>query len=728
MGDWYEITNAILQPHRRDIPVPLRQLRLAERKIIMENIFKDPPREYRMLQIIHCFYSKEVAETLDKSGYGGVVANVGHDDYLESEEQWDAFLECLADFRDRGMMFWIYDEKGYPSGKAGGLTLQDHPEYECLGVLCARTEGQGTIRHSMPTAERITGAPISVIAAPIHGNQYDLDKKVDLTDQVHQGQSELAWDAPDGRWGVLSFHVNRMYEGTHCVSNVSDTFPYINIMDRDAVARFMQLTHEAYKQRCGDDIRDYIQAFFTDEPSLMTLYLKKDEGLLPPVPWSRSFTEDFSSKCGYDILDKLPHLFVDCGDETVYTRLNFWKVVAELVEENFYGQIQDWCHANGIASSGHALCEESLFWHAGFEGDLYRDLRRMDIPGMDMLSSDPTTLARANHIPVPKFISSVTHMINSQLCMSETSSYVQKMGKRPCSFEQRMGIVNWQYVLGLTCVTSYYGVDEFSHEERRTFNDHIGRLGSMLTQGRHVVDVAVFYPIHSFWGTYTPTSDLAQLLPHGDKAQRVTGEFGTVSLELLANQRDFDYIDDQAVLEGQIEDGRMSIAGESFKCIVLPNAWVMPADVYGKLEAFVDSGGSLVVLGGLPDTGMGRDETPVVQAISEKLSRSDRVSVVQNVSEVLNAVNSFSGPDLSLNEPCRELFYLHRQQDGREIYFISNSLDEPIQREITLKCTGNPQIWHPTTGEIRSLDCETKNNSVVFRLDLKAFEGIFIVF
>jgi hypothetical protein len=693
----------------------------------MEN-FKNPPREYRMLQIIHCYYSKELAETLDKYGYGGVVANVGHDKYLESEEQWEAFLKCLDDFRSRGMVFWIYDEKGYPSGKAAGLTLRDHPEYEALGVLCASTQGTGTILHKMPVGERIMGGPISVIAIPVQDGKYNLEKKVELTGKTSQGQSELIWDAPDGKWEIFSFHISRMYEGTHCVTNYSDPLPYINMIDRDAIAHFIQLTHQAYKQRYGDAMGKYIQAFFTDEPSLMTLYLKKSEGLLPPIPWNRNFPYEFQSRQGYNIIPKLPHLFVDCGEETVYTRLHFWKVVSELIEENFYGQIQDWCHANGVASSGHALWEEHLFWHVGFEGDLYRGLRRMDIPGIDMLSSNPTQLVRANHIPIPKFVSSVAHLSSNKLCMSETSSFSQSMGKQPCSFEQRIGTINWQYVLGLTCITSYYGVKEFNDAERKIFNDHVGRLGYMLTDGLHVADIAVFYPIHSFWGLYTPTSDIAQSGPHGEKAQKLNREFGTLSVELLANQRDYDYVDDQAILESQVKNGCMEVAGESFKCVILPNTWVIPAHVYGKLEKFVDSGGSVVALGGLPDIGMDKEETAVVKDISRRLSNSSRVLVIQSVVDIVNAVNNFSEPDFSLDKPCRELLYLHRQKDGKDIYFISNSLDTPIQREVTLRCTGKPQIWHPTTGEIRDVDYEAKDGKTIIKINLNAFEGVLLVF
>lgn len=694
----------------------------------MEETFKNPPNEYRMLQIIHHYYDKDLAKNYVKLGFGGVVANVSFNDYLESEFAWATFIECLNDFREQGLLFWIYDEKGYPSGKAGGLVLRDNPEFEALGVLFAHTEGTGTIHHKIPVKERITSPPISIIAVPILNGKYDLTKKVDLTAHFRQGESDIVWDAPDGKWSIMSFHVSRMYEGTHCVTNYSDPLPYINIIDRDAVARFIHLTHDAYKQRCGDAIKDYVQAFFTDEPSLMTLYLKKDEGLLPPIPWSHSFREDFRNRMGYDIVPELPHLFVDCGEDSVYKRLQFWKVVSELIEENFYGQIQDWCHANGTASSGHALWEEHLSWQVGFEGDLYRDLRRMDIPGIDLLSSNPVQLARSTQIPIPKFISSVTHLTGKDLCMSETSSFIQSMNKLPCSFEQRIGTINWQYVLGLTTVTSYYGLKEFKDGELNIFNEHIGRLGFMLTGGKHIADIAVFYPIHSLWGEFIPTDDIAQSFRLSKKAKRINSEFGEVSHELLANQLDFDYLDDQAVLESQIEDGSMKITGEAFNCMILPNAYVMPAEVYKKIEEFVNSGGSLIVLGGLPDTGMTRDETRIVREISQRLKKSGKIALVENVSDVIKSVKEFSDADLSLDASCGELHYVHRQKDGKDIYFLSNSLDESISREITFRCTGDTSIWHPTTGEIRSINGREENGKTVIKLDLEPFEGVFIVF
>jgi len=136
----------------------------------------------------------------------------------------------------------------------------------------------------------------------------------------------------------------------------------------------------------------------------------------------------------------------------------------------------------------------------------------------------------------------------------------------------------------------------------------------------------------------------------------------------------------------------------------------------------------LVALGGLPKIGMAEDETKSVKEISQRLGESDRVKIVNKIDDVIKAVNEFTQPDVMLNKPCGELFYLHRQNEGKDIYFISNSLDESVSREITINCAGNISLWHPTTGEISSISAENRDNKTVIKLDLKPFEGIFLVF
>ena len=61
---------------------------------------------------------------LQAQGFGGVVCNVSFDQYLESEAKWEAFTRAVNEAKKAGMALWLYDERGYPSGNAGGITLR----------------------------------------------------------------------------------------------------------------------------------------------------------------------------------------------------------------------------------------------------------------------------------------------------------------------------------------------------------------------------------------------------------------------------------------------------------------------------------------------------------------------------------------------------------------------------------------------------------------------------
>lgn len=725
---------------------------------LMKHDFHNPPIQYRMLQITHQPKLDGTLDSLKKYGYGGVVSNVGFENYLKNNDEWEIFLDYMKCCRELGLDFWLYDEKGYPSGKAGTLTLQGHPEFETIGILYSHTEGRVTISHLMPSGKRYYGDPLFICAAPVNNGLYDFSKIIDLTNLKKKGVNTITWSAPDKQeWGILSFHFKRMYEGTHIVTNVSDTNRYINILDKEAIARFIDLTHVAYKDRTPSEIAGYVHAVFTDEPSLMTSYLKDEDILLPAIPWSRTFREEFKTKYGYDIVSSLPYLFEDGGRETVYKRLDYWGLVAEMVEENYYGQIQNWCRANGPFASGHALLEESLYWHAVYEGNLYRDLRRMDLPGLDMLTSDPMALARSSQIAVPKFVSSVSHMTGNRENMSETSSHQQRAANIPVSFAMRLATIGYQYALGLTRVTSYYGYQEFTDPERKIFNDYIGRLGLLLTQGKHKADVAVYYPIQTMWGNLTPTKKTTweppdpmrtepktgainkndglylttHIIPYSPdlpRARRVDAAFGEVSRELLAGQIDFDYIDDEAISESTLQNGNLQVAGENFKCLVLSETSIIPLSSYQKIADFVSGGGYVVALGQLPQLGMNEQETKNVIRLSGQLIKSKNVKTVSDIPDFQQAVRTFVAPDLLLDKPCRELFYNHRADKNTDIYYLINLSDQPLQREITFRANGEIETWNPATGEILTTTGKSRITGTSTKIHLEAFGSILLVF
>ena len=251
--------------------------------VFSQQNFLDPDSEFRPLQIIHrfdmCLTDPEALtgeegidnrlDFLKSIGMGGVVCNVGFRDYLQSERQWEIWDEGVRRAADRDMILWWYDEKGYPSGTAGGLVTRADPTLAALGLACYTftVAGPKPFEVDLPLSclrfEAAFASKDFVAAAP--------DDVIDLSDHVDNA-GRLEWDAPEGDWTILYVAQRYMYEGTHSAANVCEFKHYVNLLEPEATERFLRVTHEQYFRRTPPEIWKRIRAVFTDEPSLMVGY------------------------------------------------------------------------------------------------------------------------------------------------------------------------------------------------------------------------------------------------------------------------------------------------------------------------------------------------------------------------------------------------------------------------------------------------------------------------
>ena len=180
-----------------------------------------PPADARILKIIHNWPDAPAAQDrlisrLGTQAFGGVVCNVSFDQYLESEAKWQAFTRAVKEAKRAGMAMWLYDERGYPSGNTGGLTLRDHPEWEARGLLVADAEATG----GAMSLELPPGKLVLAQAFPVGDGVLDSSKRVDLSGQVRNGK--IQWQVATGRWRILAFTEHRLYEGTHAEGNLHE--------------------------------------------------------------------------------------------------------------------------------------------------------------------------------------------------------------------------------------------------------------------------------------------------------------------------------------------------------------------------------------------------------------------------------------------------------------------------------------------------------------------------
>jgi glycosyl hydrolase family 106( putative alpha-L-rhamnosidase) len=710
--------------------------------------FVDPPAEFRPMQLSHGFDSHlgdregltgedgidRHLEFLRNLGIGGVVANVGYRDYLQSPRQWEIWRHGAAKAIEMGMKLWFYDERHYPSGSAGGVVTRAHPEYTAVGLACYAQPARGgeAVIVDLPvSAKACEGA----VACPARA-EISKDDLIDLREHVDDWGT-LRWTPPQGEWTILYFACRAMFEGTfattvpHGISRM-----YIDVLNPDAVKAFIRVTHQAYLRNTPPDVWKHIDAVFTDEPLLVAPYVgtlpseREGEQLVldqpffkdrpPSVIWTPAFAQRFWEIKGYDLRPHLRSLFTGESPRDRYVREDYWDVATRLYARAYHQQIADWCEENGIASSGHVLAEEGLHGNIMFEGSLMAAVRPMHWPGIDMLSADPNEVL-TRHLLAPKAVSSVAHLTGREIVQCETSAHNQRTSGIGTSLSEWRGQANVLYAMGVNLLTLYHSWRRVGEEGYRAYNDYVGRLGLMLRGGRHVCDVAVLYPVRSGWSWWVPWGKSTGPEPVREtldkRLAQVARRYHDACLTLAQNQIDFDLVDEQAIHEAAMDGGAMRIAEESYRVIILPGVEAMELETARALEAFSAGGGIVLRVWETPELADAEGHQAEFDAIMRKLFGSAKPAL--ELEQLSAEVHSRIQPDLDLAQPDENVCYVHRHKDGRDVYFVANNHPEPIAIELRLRAQGPWELHRPLTGASEAAPAD-------LRLSLEPYEGVFL--
>ncbi len=485
-----------------------------------------------------------------RRGRGGLVCNVDFRDYLQSEEAWDLLVQMVDICANLGMPVWIYDEEGYPSGAAGGLVLRQYPEVEALA---------------------------------------------------------LVWDeeAPQ------RLFVRPAFEHTHAANNYFAIRRYINIIDDRATKAFIQITHEAYLKRLRHHFGTTIVAFFTDEPSLMAVNLgpipepargrvpvrdQPDPVIkpLPAVPWSYDLAECYRQRFGHELASVQKSLFAGETAADRQVRRQFWSLIADLVGERYFRALRDWCRMYGVASSGHLLAEEGILLHVPLYGNALQAIALMDIPGLDMLSSEPAVAVAAGWMTVGLPLSGAL-LEGRRRVMTEVSDFSQKMfGGGPVELAAMEATAAWQAAWGVTDFTLYYAPEDRSVEDNWQYGQFVGRLNAILKPAMPVPQVALYYPIYDLWAEYRPVADRPSDTNQSERLRHITESFYRIGRSLARRQIPFILVDHRYLAKAEVAAGHLKAGSATISCVVLPAAVELPPEAENILAQFASTGGQVV--------------------------------------------------------------------------------------------------------------------------------------
>ncbi len=328
-------------------------------------------------------------------------------------------------------------------------------------------------------------------------------------------------------------------------------------------------------------------------------------------------------------------------------------------------------------------------------------------------------------------------------------------------------IANWEYVLGVNLFNNHgyhYSIEgerkrdwppsQFYHHTWWKYYDqftgYMARLGHILSGGKHVAKLLVLFPINSIWTNYKPQ--------FRDRiSSTIESNFNDLTDTLLRFHYDFDYADEDILIDASIKGNKIKIRDEEFEVLILPPLTHIKKKTYDVIKKFISNGGKVIADTFLPTEFLeakrngaaasikelfkidphdllkefeGKKKSPKNRIIGNKnvfVFRSKGISKDEWRNDLQKILNKCVTPDVKIDN--EDVFYLHRVKDNFDIYFLVNTSQKNIgQVEVSFEKIGKPEIWNPNSGEILPIHVyQIKNNRLNVQLNFTSSDSHIII-
>jgi hypothetical protein len=506
-------------------------------------------------------------------------------------EWFDCINACTDAGQALGLESWLYDEDRWPSGSAGGLATKELRYRMKYLRLTVHQNGESD---EWPAAEHFVAA----FSARVSGLDLGPYRRVEHGARALLGEQLLVF-----AWEYMREH-----------SFYNDT-AYLDTMDPAATENFLRMTHDAYRDACGDRLGTSIRGIFTDEPHRGFVFCSShgQPGVPDPgwtTPWTHALPEAFAAAFGYDLIDRLPELFLrPDGQRLSPVKWAYMEICQRLFLENWARPMHERCRALGLLLTGHVLHENSLAAQAVPCGSMMRYYPYLDYPGIDILGS------RNECHWVVKQLSSVARQFERPWMLSELYGCTGWQ----TDFTDHKRIGDWQALFGINVRCHHLSWYSMAGEAKRDFpasisfqsawypeyaavETYFSRLHVALTAGHPVCDVLVINPvestwaqIHVDWAKWLQTAD-----PHVEALEKT---YANVFAALAGAQIDFDYGDEAHLAEhGSVDatETTLRLGAMRYRVAVVAGAETLRGSTLRLLQDFRRAGGTVIFAGAPP--------------------------------------------------------------------------------------------------------------------------------
>ncbi|MBR7032985.1 MAG: hypothetical protein IKI03_05080 [Clostridia bacterium] len=694
----------------------------------MKETFVSPGPEFRPAPfwswnsiMDECEVRRQVADFAEH-GFGGAFAHARQGlvtEYL-SDDFFRAWAAALDESKKHGAFLYMYDENCWPSGFAGGLTVEVGGK-ELIGDI-AKTR-------FVDASDPSFGGEL-LFAAQC---EKDFVLGEDLTDV-----------APE-EWGSRAKRVMVIYRLSP-YSGGCGGYPYVDLTNRKTTDTFLKVTYEEYYKRFGADFGGAIPAVFSDEANIHS------EGT-NTVPYNPQVIAKYREISGFELKDCIPAVFRNVSfADGVYRlpapaeklRHDYYLTLHTLWIENFVRPVADWCEEHRIAWTGHDIEHQWPQAHGGrilpSEQNTY-EYRQW--PGLDLLLCDhlrdyPTEFDKLEMIE----IRSAANQFSKERTLCE--AYGAGGYQSTVDDYKRMGdylLVNGiNFLVPHLSLFSYMGLRKRdcpqsfdSHQpwwrEWADYNDYLARGSFMLTRGK--MEQRILYLNPSTTSYLVPGEEAEGIIDHRTDPGGINPDMSDF-LELFEGMCvegwDFDLGDEFSIRDNaSVAGGRLKVGAMEYETVVVSkNMKNMLSSTARLLSEFMRAGGSVLSTGdgadgdagGYIDGETGTSATAEIRSAWTSLGSPE--AVLDALSERFEK-HAYYDPLPGVASTCRRL------DDGGETFFIVNHAMGDYSTRVSLKAKTVAR-WNMATGGVEGVEVEEeKNGYVSFPLTLERCESALFV-
>ena len=700
----------------------------SKEKELSRELFQNPGCEYRSTPFWAWTYDLEEKEllwqleTLKEMGMGGAHMHVrtGLDFPYLSDKHMSLVKACVEKCRKENMKAWLYDEDRWPSGAAGGIVTK---------------EKRHRAKHLMFTT-----------------NPYNENTKPEMSYIRHgalgrsnNGELLCCFDIVLDEDGCLvsgkQVAPEQECKGTKWyvyLENPSDSpwfnyGTYVDTLSKEAIERFVEVTHERYLETVGEDFGDLIPAIFTDEPQhthKQTLGFATEQTDVV-LPWTTDVPETFRDAYGEDIMAHLPELLWDLPDGKISTvRYHYHDHIAERFASAFTDTIGNWCGKHNLMFTGHLMLEGKLESQTRAVGEAMRPYRSFQLPGIDML----------NHrieLTTCKQVQSAAHQYGREGVLCELYAV---MGW-DVDFRAHKFHGDWQAALGVSVRVPHLSWVSMRGEAKRDYpapisyqsswwkdysyiEDHYARVCTAMTRGQADIRIGVIHPVESYWLHYGPNEQTAEI------RNQLENNFENITDWLLHGSIDFNFISESLLPELCPAGGApLQVGKMAYDTIIVPGCETLRSSTLERLEAFAAAGGNLIFLGDAPKyenaVPSNRGSDLYAKSLQAEFSRD----AVMNILEPVRVLDIRDG---SGSRTTNLLHQLRVDGDDRWLFVAHGKIfahrDTPVCQEVRITLNGAYSVlkYDTQTGAIAPMVSEIVGGKTVVKTQLYDLDSLLL--